>query len=83
MNVTVACADVGSIKNDNSGWRLRDRIDPSDGALEGDSIDELVETIVERVEKGRSVALGFECPLFIPVREPPPRAHQGAGGRWK
>lgn len=84
MNLTVACADVGSVKEGNFGWALRDLPGPLQETPEEASIREFTDAVVRRLKDGRSVALGFECPLFIPVRSKPERltsARKGEGNR--
>lgn len=71
MELTVACADVGSVKSGNFGWAIRDVPGTLVEVPSGASITEFTDTIVERLKGGNPVALGFECPLFIPVREDP------------
>jgi hypothetical protein len=71
MNITVACADVGSVKSGNFGWALRDLPGPLQETPEEASIQEFANAVVKKLKAGRSVALGFECPLFIPVRSEP------------
>lgn len=71
MDITVACADVGSVSSGKFGWALQDGLDSPKELPEGNSIVDFADAVVERLGRGRSVALGFECPLFIPVgREP-------------
>jgi len=84
MDITVACADVGSVSSGKFGWTIQDGSDPPDEPSERSSITEFADAVVERLEEGRSVALGFECPLFIPVREEPDQltdAREGEGNR--
>lgn len=58
----IACADVGSVPNGNFGWA------DSDG-FEGNKPSGLVGRTAAALAAGRPVALGFECPLFIPLPE--------------
>lgn len=67
----VYAADIGSTRCKagmvpNFGWV---RLDPASPAtLRGStSIGKLAEQIIKDLKDGRSVALGFEAPLFIPV----------------
>jgi hypothetical protein len=70
MRLTVYCADVGSIKQGNFGWARADvpahEIDRHRGGTE---IVELVEAVADDLAAHHHVALGFECPLFVPVPE--------------
>lgn len=83
--LAVYCADVGSIKQGNFGWA---REDVGAGKLErhrgGREIVDLVDALAEDLAAGVPVALGFECPLFVPVPEDPFRlgvARPGEGAR--
>jgi hypothetical protein len=68
--VVYAC-DVGSTRTDGRlrpqpsfGWARADRADDITG---GRSISCLVKAVAQDLSLGRSVALGFEAPLFIPI----------------
>jgi hypothetical protein len=85
--LAVYCADVGSIKQGNFGWAraelpvARSVEEERGGATE---IAELVGAVADDLASGLPVALGFECPLFVPVPEDPRRlgaARQGDGTR--
>jgi hypothetical protein len=85
QRLAVYCADVGSIKQGNFGWA---RAEVPTGELErhrgGTEIVELVASVADDLGAGLPVALGFECPLFVPVPEDPFRlgaARQGDGAR--
>lgn len=66
-DLVVFCADVGSVKNGKFGWAR------SPAAIE--HVEEhdtsrplaLVEAVAAELRASRPVALGFECPLFVPV----------------
>jgi hypothetical protein len=68
--LAVCCADVGSIRQGNFGWS---RAEIPAGEIEqhrgGTEILELVDAVAEDLGAGVPVALGFECPLFVPVPE--------------
>lgn len=83
-DLVVFCADVGSVRSQNFGWAcwsqsadaVQDR-DPSSPVT-------LAEAVAERLSEGRPVALGFECPLCVPVPESAERlgaAREGEGNR--
>src|ERR1019366_1859447 len=55
----VACVDVGG----EPGWAVVDR-----RMRVGSRLGILVNAVVRALHKGRSVALGFECPLYVPRR---------------
>jgi len=64
-DLAVYAADIGSIKSDHFGWA-----GVEGGSCEitakGKKIDALVDSIASDLQR-RPVALGFECPLWIPV----------------
>lgn len=67
--LAIYCADVGSIKQGNFGWArvqvpAREVEEKRGGATE---IVELVGAIADDLASAVPVALGFECPLFVPV----------------
>lgn len=83
--LAIYCADVGSIKQGNFGWA---REEVPAGEVErhrgGTEIVELVAAVAEDLAAGVRVALGFECPLFVPVPDDPFRlgaARPGEGTR--
>lgn len=58
--LALVCADIGSVKNGNFAWYERDgasALDPSS----------LARQVAAFMNAGRPVALGFECPLFVPL----------------
>lgn len=61
---SIYCADVGSVAT-NFGWAKVDR----DGAFvdSGRNIDDLVQRVAADLDGGESIALGFECPLWVPL----------------
>src|SRR4051812_32847804 len=66
-DLVVFCADVGSVSTGNFGWA---RSEPRDGTVvEHDSSSPagLADAVASELEQRRPVALGFECPLFVPV----------------
>jgi hypothetical protein len=85
QRLAVYCADVGSMKQGNFGWA---REELPAGEIErhrgGTEIVELVDALTKDLDAGVPVALGFECPLFVPVPEDPFRlgaARPGEGTR--
>jgi hypothetical protein len=74
------CADVGSIPKNNFGWASS-----IDGELEsGTDISAFATNIAHAVRRKDKVSIGFECPLFVPVRDEPHRvasARRGEGNR--
>ena len=65
--LAIYCADIGSIKRGNFGWAAVD----GDQQGDGDDIDDLVDDLVRSLSAGTKVALGFECPLWVPVSQEP------------
>jgi hypothetical protein len=59
----VWAADIGSIQKHNFGWCRKDL----DSVETGRDIDRLVDGICQDLSIGNRVALGFECPLFVPI----------------
>jgi hypothetical protein len=57
--VTV-CADVGSVSKGNFGWW-------SEADANGITPSELATHVADLLDRGNRVALGFECPLFVPL----------------
>jgi hypothetical protein len=72
MNPVIYCADIGSVPNGRFGWAWTDSnetiVESHRGGME---IADLVNAVVQDLAAGRSIALGFECPLFVPVPEEP------------
>lgn len=78
----IYCADVGSIKKRNFGW-AGVSISPKEQQHSwrtGEGIQELVDEVADRLNKGTKVALGFECPLWVPVRDRPEELTSGRCG---
>ena len=84
MNISVGCADIGSVRKGNFGWALRDFPAPIQEVPGEASIGAFADALAQRLQHGHSVALGFECPLFVPIRSDPDeltRARIGEGNR--
>jgi len=60
------CADIGSVRRRNFGWARMPELNP-DIVSSSTDIQELVNSISSDLEEGSKVALGFECPIFLPV----------------
>lgn len=76
-HLLTACADIGSVAGGNFGWWT------SDGTS-GREPSTLAASISAELNRNRMVALGFECPLFVPLAEDESqltRARPGEGGR--
>lgn len=68
MALAVYCADIGSVRGGKFGWAVS-RPDGHATVTPGvnDKIDTLASAVVSDLRNGIKVALGFECPLFVPV----------------
>jgi len=78
----VFCADIGSVKAGKFGWAALN----ADGqaAESGSDIRDFAQQIATHLDSGRPASVGFECPLFVPLREDPSRltaARKGDGSR--
>lgn len=84
VGVVVFAADVGSVKSGNFGWA---RTEPTDAAVvehDHSSPADLAKAVAAELNARRPVALGFECPLFVPVPIEPLKlgaARLGEGAR--
>lgn len=84
-NPVVYCADVGLVSKGRFGWSRSPK--PTTIRVPGrdtGDIESLASSIAEDLAEGLTVALGFECPLFIPVRNAPAemrKARRGEGNR--
>jgi hypothetical protein len=61
---SIYCADVGSVAT-NFGWAKVVR--GGDVVDSGTTIDELAGRVAADLDVGESIALGFECPLWVPL----------------
>jgi len=76
-NLVVVCADIGSTARGNFGWW-------SSAGCEGTLPSTLASHVAEQLNAGCPVALGFECPLFVPLNADEMRltnARPGEGAR--
>ena len=67
-HLAVYSADVGSVSAKNFGWAGPTTKGPQ---RTGADIAELVRGVSSELGLGTKVALGFECPLFVPLRRDP------------
>jgi len=78
----VFCADIGSVKAGNFGWAASNA---NGQALEsGSDIRDFAQRIAAHLDSECPACVGFECPLFVPLREDPRRltdARTGDGSR--
>src|SRR5262245_42810852 len=68
---SVSCADIGLVKQKNFGWAGSIRAKRTNTTVSGTDMGELAKTVSSILNDGAKVALGFECPLFVPLRECP------------
>ena len=70
------CADVGSIPKNNFGWASS-----MDGEWEtGADIGVFASSIADAIRREAKVSIGFECPLFVPVRDDPKKVASARRG---
>ena len=80
-NIVVWAADIGSVAQNNFGWC---RADSQLKQTSGSNIADAVAGIAQDLSDGKQVALGFECPLFVPITTNPQdltKSRQGEGSR--
>ncbi len=71
MALVIHCADIGSVRRGNFGW-ARLEVDAGTSACDtGCEIQAFADAIAADINAGHAVALGFECPLFVPVPDNP------------
>lgn len=64
QQAVVACLDIGSPKKGNVGWAVLH----GSGQETGRELGQFITVLVEHLKEGRAVAIGFECPLYVPKR---------------
>ncbi|MBI2818399.1 MAG: hypothetical protein HYX73_00330 [Acidobacteria bacterium] len=64
--IAVYCADIGSVASNRFGWY---GATPTSEAASGTDIHQLVKAVAGNLKKRQPVALGFECPLFVPLAD--------------
>ena len=82
-SLVIHCADIGSVAQGNFGWARLDCAETPTCTI-GQDIREFADAIAVDLNSNRPVALGFECPLFIPVPDDPRQltsARDGEGNR--
>jgi hypothetical protein len=78
----IFCADVGSIAANRFGWAGSDVLGTR--LTSGTKIEELASNIASLLSHRVPVALGFECPMYVPLATEPARltsARRGEGNR--
>ena len=61
-DLQVFCADIGSIARDSFAWARRIPAADQDEVHQPESIEALAVAVVEALQNGEPVALGFEAP---------------------
>jgi hypothetical protein len=77
----IFCADIGSVKAGRFAWF---GVDPDGKPVPGNTIEDLASAVAEQIAEREKVALGFECPLYVPLRDDPmllTKARTGEGNR--
>ncbi|HPF99369.1 MAG TPA: hypothetical protein PLE77_04825 [Kiritimatiellia bacterium] len=80
IDISVFCADIGSVKKGNFGWA--GQMGNGDVAT-GTDITDFTVRIADELRKRRKVALGFECPLFVPLPDDPMSLTKARSGEKK
>lgn len=78
---SIFCADIGSLLQGNFGWA---KGESGKIVARGSEITDLTDQVAGDLQKGRAVTLGFECPLYLPLRsdvEKIRKARDGEGDR--
>jgi hypothetical protein len=65
MNAIAYACDIGSVKRGAFAWARNNSAETTPTASQ--DIDKLIASIVEDAKAGKTIALGFEAPLFMPV----------------
>jgi hypothetical protein len=79
-DLAVFCADVGSVRGGNFGWARSQPRTISVVEHNSSSPHDLASAVSDELRDGRPVALGFECPLFVPVPDDPLALGAGRSG---
>ena len=82
-SLVIYCADIGSVATGKFGWARLDCAKTQECMVDQD-IRKFTERIASDLDYNHPVALGFECPLFVPVPDEPERltcARDGEGTR--
>ena len=81
--LTICCADIGSVEKGRFGWASLST-EPDAEESSGRDIQTFSDFVAARLTAGKKVALGFECPLWVPIADEPSeltRARDGEGNR--
>lgn len=74
MGLVIYCADIGSVPLGRFTWARSMRCEDIDARPDGGiDIAGLIDAVAADLASHHPVALGFECPLIVPVPELPDR----------
>ena len=82
--LVIGCSDIGSVAKNKFGWARGEHVGRDLAVTGGHDIRDLVTSVIRDLSAGCSVALGFECPLYVPISEDPrglTSARLGEGSR--
>ena len=71
MALILHCADIGSVRRGNFGWARLSADEARAACSTGHDIRLFADGIATDINAGHRVAVGFECPLFVPVPDEP------------
>ena len=71
MPLIIYCADIGSVSRGRFGWARLSVGECRDDCMTGYDIGKFADLIASDLNSGAHVAVGFECPLFVPLPEDP------------
>lgn len=80
----IYAADIGSVEKRNFGWARRVAESVASEVREGNTPGSLVADVAADLRRGAPVALGFECPQWMDIRDDPrhlTKARDGEGNR--
>lgn len=80
----IYCADIGSVARGRFGWARGVKSGQALTVTGGADIYEFVDAAAKDLNAGARVAMGFECPLFVPISDDAARltsARNGEGSR--
>lgn len=71
MPLILHCADIGAVSTNHFGWARLAVDEPGAPCTTGHDIGEFADAVAIDIDSGAHVAVGFECPLFVPISEDP------------
>jgi hypothetical protein len=84
QSLSIHCADIGSFAKNKFGWARGISAGRELAITGGSNIKDLVDSVICDLNAGYYVALGFECPLYVPISDDPQcltSARPGEGSR--